>query len=127
MGLTGALRGELQALEARTGASVELTIAGEELDLTRDEAEGLFRIAQEALTNVERHAEARRVRVALHLAADHTELSVRDDGVGFDHDAIGDDRYGLTGMQERAAMLGAVLEVRGGPDTGTEVHVSLPR
>jgi signal transduction histidine kinase len=127
MGLIGALRGELRALEARTGVAAELSLAGEESDLTQDEAEGLFRIAQEALSNVEQHAAAQRVTVSVLFAADHTEMTVRDDGVGFDRQAIGDDRYGLTGMQERAAMLGARLQVRGGPESGTEVHLSLPR
>jgi signal transduction histidine kinase len=127
MGLIGALRGELRALEARTGVAADLSAAGEESDLTQDEAEGLFRIAQEALSNVEKHAAARQVTVSVRFAADHTEMAIRDDGVGFDRQAIGEDRYGLTGMQERAAMLGASLQVRSDLDSGTEVHLSLPR
>jgi len=63
LGLVGALRGALQALKARTGLETALSVAGQESDLTDDEAQALFRIAEEALTNVERHAEAQSVSV----------------------------------------------------------------
>jgi signal transduction histidine kinase len=127
MGLIGALRGELRALEARSGVKTELGVAGEESDLTEEEAQGLFRILQEALTNIERHASASHVSVELSLGADATDLTIRDDGVGFDPQADDGEQFGLTGMQERAAMLGGQLTVRSRSGAGSSVRCSLPR
>jgi len=76
---------------------------------------------------VERHAEAQSVSVRLAFGEDRTELTIRDDGKGFDPSAIDADRYGLTGMQERAAMIGAMLEVNSHPESGTTVWCSLER
>jgi len=86
-----------------------------------------FRIAQEALTNVARHARARHVWVDLHLLPVGLELSVRDDGSGFDtgvarDHAVGGASMGLLGMQERVALVGGQFELRSAPGTGTEVR-----
>jgi signal transduction histidine kinase len=127
LGLAGALRDMLQAFRERTGVQADLTVAGEKPDLTTEEAQTLFRIAEEGLTNVERHAAARKVIVRLAFGADRTDLVLRDDGTGFDPARVEPDRYGLTGMQERAAMIGATLEVNSRPGGGTEVWCSLER
>ena len=89
--------------------------------------QALFRIAEEALTTVERHASARHVGVRLSFGADRIDLVVRDDGTGFDPDAVDADRYGLLGMQERAAIIEATLEVNSTSGGGTEVWCSLER
>ncbi|HKN47430.1 MAG TPA: GAF domain-containing protein, partial [Candidatus Polarisedimenticolia bacterium] len=86
-----------------------------------------FRVAQEALTNVARHARARHVWVDLHLLPLGLELSVRDDGSGFDtaaarDHAVGGASMGLLGMQERVALVGGAFEVRSAPGGGTEVR-----
>ena len=86
-----------------------------------------FRVAQEALTNVARHARARHVWVDLHLLPVGLELSVRDDGSGFDigvarDHAVGGASMGLLGMQERVALAGGTFEVRSAPGGGTEVR-----
>jgi signal transduction histidine kinase len=127
LGLAGALRDMLQAFQARTGVQANLTVAGEKPDLTTEEAQALFRIAEEGLTNVERHAAARQVIVRLAFGSDRSDLVLRDDGIGFDPAGVDPDRYGLTGMQERAAMIGATLEVNSCPGGGTEVWCSLER
>ena len=127
MGLTGALRESLQSFEARTGVRASLSVAGQEPDLTQEEAQALFRIAEEALTNVERHAVANEVAVRLASGVDRTDLVVQDDGVGFDPDAVDPNRFGLAGMHERAAMIGATLEVDSRHNSGTEIWCSLPR
>jgi PAS domain S-box-containing protein len=90
-----------------------------------------FRVAQEALTNVARHAQARNVWVDLHLVGDALDLRVRDDGVGFDarvarERAIGGASMGLLGMQERVSLAGGVYELSTGPGRGTEVRACLP-
>jgi len=86
-----------------------------------------FRVAQEALTNVARHARARHVWVDLHLLPVGLELGVRDDGSGFDaalarDQAVGGASMGLLGMQERVALAGGTFEVRSTPGVGTHVR-----
>ena len=135
MGLEGALREMVRSFEARTGVPVELSTAGQEPDLTTVEAQVLYRIAEEALGNVERHAAAQRVAVRLvsegpaspsRAQARRVDLSIEDDGTGFDPAAVDPDRYGLTGMQERAALIGATLRLHTEPGRGTLVRCTLP-
>lgn len=90
-----------------------------------------FRIAQEALTNVTRHSQAKQVSVALHSDAESFTLVVRDDGVGFDvaaakSRALAGGSLGLLGQQERAALVGGRVEIHSTPGTGTEVRVWFP-
>jgi signal transduction histidine kinase len=127
MGLTGALRESLQSFEARTGVRASLSVAGQDPDLTQEEAQALYRIAEEALTNVERHATASQVAVRLATGVDRTDLMVQDDGIGFDPAAVDPHRFGLAGMQERASMIGATLEVESRHNAGTAIWCSLPR
>jgi signal transduction histidine kinase len=127
LGLDGALRDTLQAFQARTGVQIRLSIAGGESDLTAEEAQALFRIAEEALSNVERHASARQVTLRLARGVDRIDLVIHDDGVGFDPAIVDVDHYGLTGMRERAAMIGASLEVSSHPGGGSEIWCTLKR
>ncbi|MEI6194322.1 MAG: ATP-binding protein [Verrucomicrobiota bacterium] len=90
-----------------------------------------FRIAQEALTNVVRHAQARTVTVALRKEAGQLHLRVRDDGVGFDVAAMSEKAVrgaslGLLSMEERAVLAGGQLEFNSTPGQGTEVHAWFP-
>jgi signal transduction histidine kinase len=90
-----------------------------------------FRIAQEALTNVVRHAQARAVTVEVRLNEDQLHLSVRDDGVGFDvasvrEQAVRGASLGLLGMEERATLAGGGLQHHSTPGHGTEVHAWFP-
>lgn len=91
-----------------------------------------FRVAQEALTNVARHAHARRVWVGLHTRDDETELTVQDDGVGFDAAAARERAtsgisVGLLGMEERVTSLGGEFTVQSAPGEGTLVSARFPR
>ena len=127
LGLAGALRETIQGLEARAGFEATLSIAGEESAITPEEAQALYRIAEEALSNVERHAGARQVDVRIDFGADRVDLVVRDDGTGFDPETVRLERYGLTGMRERAAMIGASVALNSRPGGGTEVRCVLER
>jgi PAS domain S-box-containing protein len=113
-----ALRSEIPcAFEARAG----------EVRLGEKVATELFRIVQESLTNVARHAGAQQVRLAMQFDDDALCLSIRDDGRGFDpQDASGLRHFGLLSMRERALRIGAALEVSSRPGAGTLVHVRLP-
>jgi len=127
LGLENALRDMLAAFQARNGVPAYLSVAGNGLDLTTDEALALYRIAEEALINAERHATAQKVEVRLACGSERVDLVIRDDGTGFDPQGVDPDRYGLTGMAERASMVGATLEVRSRPGGGTEVWCTLKK
>ncbi|WP_433792923.1 sensor histidine kinase [Actinoplanes sp. CA-252034] len=87
-------------------------------------AEALYRVAQEALTNARRHADAGMVRVAVHSAGDDAVLEVEDDGRGFDPEATSGG--GLSGMRERLAALGGTVRVESRPGHGTRITASVP-
>jgi two-component system sensor histidine kinase UhpB len=91
----------------------------------------LYRIVQEALTNVRRHAAASEVEIRLEWGAEQLELSVADDGRGFVVEealdrAPSEKRFGLLGMQERAYLMGGTLEIDSAPGEGTVVRIILP-
>jgi signal transduction histidine kinase len=91
----------------------------------------LFRIVQEALTNIRKHAQTRQVRIELHRLESEVCLEVRDYGRGFDQSAPflesgPGERVGLTGMQERVALLGGSFEISSRPGAGTSVVVKIP-
>ena len=90
-----------------------------------------FRVAQEALTNVVRHSQARRVALELQKENGHLHLRVRDDGIGFDvtaqrRRAVAGSSLGLLSMEERASLSGGGLEFVSAPGKGTEVHAWFP-
>ncbi|BCX04570.1 MAG: hypothetical protein KatS3mg053_2508 [Candidatus Roseilinea sp.] len=86
----------------------------------------LYRIAQEALSNAARHAQARRVTLRLTITPDHAAMIIEDDGVGFDPSQLPPDRCGLIGMSERARLVGGSFDVRSSPGAGTRIEVKLP-
>jgi signal transduction histidine kinase len=123
-GLVSALSKQAAALRARHGLEVE-TVLGEEPDLPLEAKEGLYRIAQEALNNTVKHAQASRVAIRLQHDGAEFVLSVQDDGIGFDLQ----DRYpghmGLHTMRERAEKMGSVLHVESAPGQGTRIRATL--
>jgi PAS domain S-box-containing protein len=127
LGLRAALANYLQDWSKRVGIPAELHSTGLLDDRLPSETEtALYRIAQEALTNVAKHSRARNVDVILERRADHVLLIVEDDGVGFEaDDARHQDGFGLFGMQERAALVGATLEIESSGGKGTTVLVRI--
>jgi signal transduction histidine kinase len=117
----------LRVLVDRVGAELAivpmLTVAGESRPLPADQEVALLRVAQEALTNVRKHAAAGRVEVELSYRDSDVVLQVLDDGCGFDPSAVSGG-FGLGGMRERVTQVGGVLEVRSGSD-GTTVSVQM--
>ncbi len=87
---------------------------------------GLFRVAQEALTNIIRHAQASRVQIRLNIAEDHVRLTIEDDGVGFDPALVPGDRFGLIGLNERLNLLGGKLSVLSEIKSGTKIVAHVP-
>jgi signal transduction histidine kinase len=102
---------------------------GRERELHPASKTALFRIVQEALTNVVKHAAARHATIRLSYRAESVAVRVEDDGVGFDTGSIGNTgrtSWGLKNMEERAALLGGLFSIHSSPDQGTTVEVSLP-
>ena len=133
-GLVTALRKLTDTLKTRHGLSIEVHRYGGLQHLTQAQEDALFRIAQEALYNAVKHAQASRVTVELHLGVDEAHLTITDDGVGLQtHDTasdlledIGSGGMGFITMRERVNQLGGSLIVRAGPDCGLQVQARVP-
>lgn len=131
LGLAAALRAASRKFAVRTGVSVKLVCGPLTTPVPADTELALYRILQEALTNVEQHARARHVTVDLSQRGAFTRLVIKDDGFGFDLDAHLARRkrasgLGLIGMRERAAYLGGVLDVKSARRAGTRIEVRIP-
>jgi len=129
LGLPAALRWYAGEVQGRTSLKISVEVFGEPRPLAGPVNTALFRIAQEALTNVVRHAEATSARIRVRFSEDHLNLQVSDDGRGFDARPIGGrDRsaWGLLGIEERATLLGGTATIRSHPGEGTQVEVSVP-
>jgi signal transduction histidine kinase len=125
-GLAAALRARLQAVEARAGLVTDCVTEGDERLAPESEQE-LYRVAQEALNNVLKHAHAARVSLRLHVADKRATLEVDDDGVGFEPSRQGTHGFGLRGMGERVERLAGTLRIESSPGAGTHLHVEVPR
>ncbi len=128
VGLVAALRRLTGDLSARHGLAVELTLdAVDEDGRFRGQVETVvYRVVQEALTNVVRHARASRARVALAQEDRCLRAVVTDDGTGFDPEAAGGRSLGLLGMRERASLVGGWAAVTSTPESGTRVELEVP-
>ena len=133
VGLESALQSSIAQWSARYDVEVELAVSGEVADrpLPSEAGTTLYRIVQEALTNVARHAGARHVSILLDKRDHDVRLIVEDDGKGFDvpstlQRASAERRLGLSGMRERVALVGGAIEVESRPGGGTTLYVHLP-
>jgi PAS domain S-box-containing protein len=126
MGLIAAIRDALERFGARHGVETSLTMRGGEPLLSPGRTIQCYRIFQEALTNVARHADARTVSVRLHALGDNLEMQVEDDGRGVDTEAMSRGGIGLISMAERAREIGGTLELRAGSPGGTTVVLRVP-
>jgi PAS domain S-box-containing protein len=129
-GLVAALRRHAAALEAKEGLIVNISAPSDDMSFERAIEENLYRVVQEALSNVVKHASARTVRVRLAWKEGGTgpiEVEITDDGIGFDTGARRRGHLGLTTMSERTAGLGATLEVTSVPGRGTTIRATFPR
>lgn len=125
LGLPAAAEWLGRRLTERTGIAFDLDLPSSDLAVTPEIATTAFRLLQEALTNVARHADATRVRLSMRLEDGRLWLEVRDDGQGFEVDA-GCDGYGLLGMRERVAAVDGRFEIVSRPGAGTCVRAALP-
>jgi PAS domain S-box-containing protein len=129
-GLAPALERLVARFRAKTSLEIRLRVDSAAAGLGDEKAEVLYRIAEEAVRNAERHSAAEHVDMSVrvdHLdGAERVSLMVADDGVGFDPGATPSGHYGLTGMREQAELIGAELRLDSAPGQGTRVSVSVP-
>jgi two-component system, NarL family, sensor histidine kinase DevS len=125
-GLVAALERLAASFAEQTGISVDFQTALADERLPEEVETALYRIVQESLTNVVKHAQARRVSILLARKDGAVKAVVEDDGQGFDSAEQTDDGYGLMGMRERLALLGGRLEVESGHDGGTTIAAEVP-
>jgi len=131
LGLIPAVGWVADQLARQAGIEVNLDVRGTQRDLSREREVLLFRIAQEALSNVRRHAQATHVDVVLEFGESEVRLTVCDNGRGFvvpaaPGDLAGTGKLGILGMMERASLLGGRLSVQSEPGRGTRVRVDVP-
>jgi signal transduction histidine kinase len=127
LGLVATIEWQLQEFQTRTGIESKLISAPEETTLDEGRSTAVYRIFQEILTNVIRHAQATRIEVKLEETATFLTLRVRDNGRGITQSEMDSPRsIGLLGMQERARLLGGEIQFHGTPGQGTTVTVRLP-
>ena len=127
LGLGAAIEWQTCELEKRTGIRFQFKSSPEDITLDRGRSTTLFRICQEALTNVVRHANATQVRVTLRKESKQILLKIRDNGKGIKEEQLADPKaFGLIGMRERALSFGGDVKISGIPDKGTLVVANIP-
>ncbi|MBA3943856.1 MAG: GAF domain-containing sensor histidine kinase [Herpetosiphonaceae bacterium] len=113
-------------LEHRQHLQVGLTVTGAHTPLPARLEVGLYRIAQEGLRNVVRHAQAQTVLLQLIITPQQVQLLIEDDGLGFEAATIKGEHFGLIGINERTKLLGGQLRIESAPESGTRLEVTLP-
>ena len=131
LGLIPAVRSLVKGLQESDGIAADLGVVGEERRFSPEVELLLFRIVQEALNNIRRHARASDARVVIEFAEDRVKVTISDNGQGFSLSGRLDDlprsgKLGLAGMQERVRLLGGTLEVMSTPGKGTTLVVEVP-
>jgi signal transduction histidine kinase len=128
LGLPAALEPLVREWGGRTGVAVDLAIVG--LDggtrLPSDAETVLFRVVQEALSNVAKHARASNVSIVVSRHGGYATATVEDDGIGFDVESAGHDRLGLVGMRERVTLADGTLDIESTPGAGATVIARIP-
>ena len=127
LGLVATVKRALEGVEKRSGLVCELRVSGSAQRLDSHVEVGVFRIVQEAVTNVEKHAQARTVVVQLDYSFHFISLVIEDDGQGIaDLENIGEESFGLMGMKERVSLLGGEIAIESKVGEGTRIKVKIP-
>jgi len=127
VGLLAAIEWQAEEFQKRTGIACELSVLSEDISLSQERSTAAFRIFQETLTNIARHAEATKVTVRLIKKGASLELKVKDNGKGITEEKISDPKsLGLLGIQERIHFLEGNITIKGIHNKGTTVTVTMP-
>jgi signal transduction histidine kinase len=126
LGLRDGLRDLLNDYERRTGITVRAELQLGNTSFPPAVSENVYRIVQEALTNVAKHAHSPEVHVRVGAKDASVDISVRDQGIGLNPALLNGDRLGILGMRERAELLGGTFALEARPGQGTQIHVVIP-
>jgi PAS domain S-box-containing protein len=127
LGIAAALEWQAEDFSRRTQIRCDFTSKPKDIVFDQDHSTAIFRIFQEALTNVARHSNASRVKAVLTKKTDTIVLTIEDNGKGIEENQIADPKaFGIIGMRERAHFLGGEVRVNGAPGKGTSITVSIP-
>lgn len=127
LGLLATIRWYISDVKARTNLEIEIISSGEEKTICPEYSTSIFRIMQEALTNITKHADATKVQIHIIFEPDEVRIAVEDNGRGFDvHQAKRQKSWGLIGMEERATLLEGKFYLHSGPGNGTMVEIVIP-
>jgi signal transduction histidine kinase len=129
LGLAAAIEWQAQEFQKRTNVQYEILLPPDSLDINNEQAIAIFRIFQEILTNVARHANASRILIQLKIVDGRLVLEVKDNGKGMDRDKIAggpSQSFGILGMRERALLVGGEILIKSASGKGTIVTVSVP-
>ena len=128
LGLKSAIEWQVSQYKKRSDSIYKLNMLGDDENLSKEQATTIFRITQESLTNIARHAGASKVEVSLNINKPCIKLEIKDDGKGISENNTDDHNasFGIFGMKERASILGGKLEIVSAPKKGTAIIVELP-
>lgn len=127
LGLAAALEWQGQEFRARTGIAVDMEVVADDSPIPEDLGSSAFRILQESLTNIARHANATHVKIRLEQTPSRLTLEITDDGIGASDTCLdGTKSLGVVGMRERALACGGEFSITGKPDQGTTVRLVVP-
>ena len=127
LGLHAAIEWQVAQFERRNGVLCEVAVSDEGFKVPEDEATAAFRILQESLNNIGRHARANFVRIEVHIEKERLKMVIKDDGVGmYPGDRRKTHRFGLLGMEERITMLGGEFDIDSAPGRGTVLRITIP-
>jgi len=127
LGLTAAVEWQIQEFHRRTGIKCKLKLGDADIALDNDRATAVFRIIQESLTNVIRHAKASEVTLKMDQVDDVLKLRISDNGVGIPLDSLDNPRsFGIAGMRERVRLLDGSLNIRSRSGQGVQISINIP-
>ncbi len=127
LGLAPTMNWYLKQFEERSGVDCDVSIRIDDTQVDSDHATAVYRILQEAITNIARHSDASAITVKAETLRDYLTMEIRDNGRGFDQNNINmRESFGLIGMRERASALGGNLEVVGKRGEGTRLYLTMP-
>lgn len=126
LGLIPTLKRYIDKYIKQTGIFIEFDVLGSKKRLTNTYEVTIFRLIQEALNNIFKHSKASNGKVRLERGEDSVNLYISDDGIGFDSNKIGEDKYGLISMEERCSLLGGSISIKSEHNKGTIIKILLP-
>jgi len=128
LGLEAAIEWQAEEFQKRSGIECEVKLNQDDIKLDRDQSTALFRIFQEALTNIHRHSKAKQVRVKLSEQENSIRLEIADNGIGITEEQFAKaNSFGLLGMRERMHILNGEIKIKCGQNGGTTITVLMPR